>query len=79
MGGGQFDTDYWKGVCAGLSIEWLKARANGEDFITKLLTTRNAVFTEKVGNRSGSLELIKSINSAHWEQRDGSAAGRRTG
>lgn len=69
MNGTEFSTAYWVGVCAGLSIEWLKAEAAGQDFVGQLIATRNEVFTKKEGARPGVATFTRGVGASHVAQR----------
>ncbi|OLQ72830.1 hypothetical protein BIT28_06490 [Photobacterium proteolyticum] len=68
MGPNGFDPDFWKGLCAGLAIEWMKAQKQGRDLILNLDTARTDVFTLAAGERQ-HLEAIKDdIERSHYQQ-----------
>ncbi len=70
MGQSGFSTADWLGVCAGLSIEWLKAEAAGKDFLSELLTTRNAVFKRSPGTNADVTAFSKRVSASHLGQGD---------
>jgi hypothetical protein len=63
-----FDEGWWLGLCAGLSIEWLKSRTAGGDLIQNLMDARNEAFTLKPANRPKIEQLATTVVASHREQ-----------
>jgi hypothetical protein len=69
MSQGRFSTAFWLGVCAGLSIEWLKAAAKGEDFLNDLIKIRNVVFNPSKDNGAAAA-FAGRVQGSHRAQND---------
>ena len=66
-GGGSFKNEYWVGVCAGLAMEWMKAKRKKEDLVGKFLGARKEAFT-KEGDKPASQAFTAQISFAHAQQ-----------
>lgn len=69
-----FDKDFHLGVCAGLAIEWIKARKAGQDFIGQLTKIRNEVMTKKSGQAEGWEDFVERVTDSHYRQKQLHAA-----
>jgi hypothetical protein len=67
-GNGGFDPDFWLGVCAGLSIEWIKHRVRGEDFIAKLLQERQKLMSIERTKNEGLGGFARDVEGSHYKQ-----------
>lgn len=63
---GQFSQGFWLGVCAGLSIEWLKADAAGNDFVERLQRMRDSIFTDP--RSAGFAQFATEVEASHVQQ-----------
>jgi hypothetical protein len=74
LGAGGFDPDFWLGVCAGLSIEWLKARASSGDLLRDLIATRTYAVTKEAKNRPNMESFASKVEASQTSQRSISMA-----
>ena len=58
------------GLCAGLAIDWLKARATGGDLVTILRNQQLAVFHEPPASRVAIETFAQALVESHNGQRD---------
>jgi hypothetical protein len=68
---GGFREDRWVGICAGLSIEWIKARVAGTDLITQLEQAKTQVMSRlDAAIAPDVVALAKVINKSHERQNE---------
>lgn len=61
-----FTKDLWKGVCAGLSVEWMKAEADGSDFVKRVIDMRNTILIKSGDDAFASFAI--AVKNSHLRQ-----------
>jgi hypothetical protein len=76
-GHGAFDNARWLGVCAGLSMEWMKYKCQGKDFIGLFYKIRNEVMGKQEGPKLGVAGFAGMVDASHVRQNNvaGALAG----
>jgi len=69
-GHGAFDSDRWLGVCAGLSMEWMKYKVQGKDFIALFYKVRSEVMGKQEGPKLGVAAFAGTVDASHVRQRN---------